>query len=157
SPSTPTPMAYSYIGAVSAGQVANIGGQNLGEHVAYLSGGELTMTGATPGTIRYINALADTSAISGGLDWGLNAASNWVRIQPGATLRKEGSNQITFGAGTVTNNGTLEVAQGSLRLAVSVAGNGGARITGGTLTLTGPGRLDSAPLVDVRSGGTLDI
>ena len=58
-------MAYSYVGAVGTGQVANIGGQNLGEHVAYLTGGELTMTGATPGTVRYINALANTSTISG--------------------------------------------------------------------------------------------
>jgi hypothetical protein len=156
SPPTPTPMSYSYIGAVSAGQVANIGGQNLGEHVAYLTGGELTMTG-TPGTIRYINALANQSTISGGLDWGLNAASNWVRIQPGATLSKGGSDQITLGGGTVTNNGVLEVAQGSLQLGVSVAGNGSARVTGGTLALTGSGKLDSAPLVDIQAAGTLDV
>jgi hypothetical protein len=157
SPSAPTPMAYSYIGAVGTGQVTNIGGQNLGEHVAYLTGGELTMTGATLGTIRYINALANESTISGGLDWGLNAASNWVRVQPGATLRKSGVDQITFGAGTVTNNGVLEVAQGSLRLGVSVAGTGSARVTGGTLALTGSGRLNTAPLIDVQSGGTLDV
>src|SRR5262249_49022679 len=86
-PSTPTAMSSSYIGAVANGQVANVGGQNLGEHVAYLTGGELTMTGS-PGTVGYINALASKSSISGGIDWGLNLASNWVRVQPGATLRK---------------------------------------------------------------------
>ncbi len=46
---TPTQMGYSYVGAVGPGTTANIGGQNLGEHVAELSGGQLTMTGAIVG------------------------------------------------------------------------------------------------------------
>ncbi len=156
SPPTPTPMSYSYIGAVAPGQVSNIAGQDLGEHVAYLTGGELTMTGAAPGSIRYINALAGVSTISGGMDWGL-AGTNWVRIQPDATLRKAGSNQITFSRSVITNNGVLEVAQGTLRVAAPVGGNGIARISGGTLALVGSGRLDSAPLIEVQAGGTLDV
>src|SRR4051794_16760887 len=157
SPSKPTPMAYSYVGAIAPGRVADVGGQNLGEHAAYLTGGELTMTGATSGTVRYINALENESTISGGLDWGLNTASNWVRIQPGATLRKSGANQISFSAGSVTNNGELEVAQGTLRVGVPVAGNGSAEVKGGTLALTGAGRLNTAPSIDVRAGATLDV
>src|SRR5262245_13733745 len=58
-PAKPTEMGYSYVGAVGAGQTADIGGANLGEHAAYLTGGQLTQTGATAGTIRYINALAN--------------------------------------------------------------------------------------------------
>ena len=133
SPATPTPMAYAYVGAVGAGQVENVGGKNLGEHVAYLTGGELTMTGSTPGTLRYIIALAGSSAVSGSMDWSLAGPSNWVRIQPGATLRKTGSNRITFANRAVTNNGTLEIAQGVLRLEGSIDGSGAILIssTGG--------------------------
>jgi hypothetical protein len=114
------------------------------------------MTGATAGTIRYINALANTSTVSGTMDWGLTG-SNWVRIQPGATLRKAGLNQITFSGGTITNNGVLEISQGSLRLGAPVTGGGIARVKGGTLFLTSSGSLSTLPLVDVRGGGTLDV
>ncbi len=155
-PSKPTPMGYSYVGAVKTNQVANIAGQDLGEHVAYLAGGELTMAGATLGTIRYVNALAGISTITGGMDWGLSGRSNWVRVQPEATLRKTGGNQITF-SGAITNNGLLEVAQGTLRISNGVTGNGNARITGGTLALVGAGRMSRTPLIDVRAGGTLDV
>ena len=87
----PTVMAYDYIGAVQSGSTSDIGGTNLGEHIAYLNGGQLTMTG-TAGTVKYLEALYDpnvstnTSVISGTIDWG---PSNWTKIQAGATLRKE--------------------------------------------------------------------
>lgn len=68
-------MGRRYVGALFSGQVDDIGGDNLGEHVAYLNGGELTMTGSA-GTVRYINALANTSTISGSIDWGVTQASN---------------------------------------------------------------------------------
>ncbi len=55
-PMTPTSMGYSYIGAVSSGNTADISGLNLGEHVAYLTGGTLTMT-SSAGTLKYINAV----------------------------------------------------------------------------------------------------
>src|SRR5207248_5898689 len=59
SPLTPTTMGYTYVGAIAAGKTEDVGGgRDLGEHVAYLTGGTLTMTGATAGTVRYINALA---------------------------------------------------------------------------------------------------
>jgi autotransporter-associated beta strand protein len=150
-PLTPTPMSYSYIGAVGSGTTADIGGKNLGEHVAYLTGGTLTMTGS-PGTARYVNALANTSAITGAIDWGLNAPSNWVRIQGGATLRKTGSNQVTF-AGPVTDDGVLEVAQGVLRLGALTTGIGSINIsstgdaTGSTARLELAGNITVSPAV----------
>ncbi|HEY7089193.1 MAG TPA: glycosyl hydrolase [Tepidisphaeraceae bacterium] len=128
SPMVPTPMGYSYIGAVGSGSTIDIGGKNLGEHVAYLTGGSLTMTGSAA-TFKYINALANTSNITGTLDWGLNSPGNWVRIQPGATLRKSGSNQVTFGAGSVADDGVLEVAGGVLRLGVGMSGIGSINIS----------------------------
>jgi len=154
-PMTPTPMGYNYIGAVGAGQVANISGQNLGEHVAYLTGGELTANGAAAPTVKYINALAGASNVTGSLDWSLTGAS-WVRIQPGATLRKTGANQITFSGGTITNDGLLEVNQGTLRIGSPVTGAGEIRVKGGTLAPFGLGTISTSPLIDVRSGGTLD-
>lgn len=154
-PMTPTPMAYNYVGAVGAGQVANISGQNLGEHVAYLSGGELTANGAAAPTIKYINALAGASSIAGNLDWSLTG-SNWVRVQPGATLRKTGANQITFSGGSIANNGLLEVSQGTLRIGSPVTGAGNIRVSGGTLAPFGLGTISASPLIDVRSGGTID-
>lgn len=154
-PPTPTEMGRTYVGALTQGKLENVAGRDLGQHVAYLAGGELTQTGVTPGTVRYINALAGSSTLSGTLDWGLTG-TNWVRVQPGATLRKTGANQVTFG-GTVTNNGGMEVAQGTLRLASSVAGAGKVVVKGGTLALTGAGRLTQASQVDVRPGATFDV
>jgi len=155
-PPTPTPMGYSYVGAVGPGQVENISGQNLGEHVAYLSGGELTANGAAPPTIRYINALANASQISGNLDWSLTGNS-WVRIQPGATLRKSGSNQVTLSGGTITNNGLLEVNGGTLRIGLPVTGTGNIRVQSGTLAPFSTGTISLSPLIDVRPGGTLNV
>lgn len=155
-PPTPTPMGYNYVGAVGPGQVENISGQNLGEHVAYLTGGELAANGATAPTIRYINALAGASNISGSLDWSLTGNS-WVRIQPGATLRKTGTNQITLTGGTITNNGLLEVSQGTLRIGSPVTGTGNIRVKGGTLAPFSTGTISVSPLIDVRPGGTLNV
>jgi hypothetical protein len=151
---TPTQMGYSYIGAMGNGTTTNIGGQNLGEHVAYLTGGTLTESG-TAATIKYINALANISTISGSIDWGLTGTS-WVRIQPGATLSKSGTDQITLSGGTIANNGVLDVSQGTLRVGSPVSGGGTVVVRGGTLALTSTGSFNSAPLIDVRSGGALD-
>jgi autotransporter-associated beta strand protein len=125
-PPTPTEMAYSYVGALRAGQVQDVGGKNLGQHAAYLDGGELTFTSA--GIVHYISALAASSNVSGTVDWGLGTSTDWGRIQSGATLTKTGSNRITIAAGAVTNNGTLSVKQGVLRLGVPVSGAGSINI-----------------------------
>ena len=91
------------------------------------------------------------------MDWGLGSGSTWVRIQPGATLRKTGTNQITFGSGSVTNNGLLEVAQGTLRIGVERDGQRQRSHQGRHAGSVGSGRLTTAPLIDVQAGGTLDV
>lgn len=154
-PPKPTTMGQTYVGALKTGTVEDIGGRNLGEHVAYLAGGELTATGSAPTNFSYINALSNSSRISGTVDWGLTTG-DWVRIQPGATLRKTGSNTITFGS-AVDNQGALEVAAGTLVVGSTVSGSGPVRIEGGTLALTFRGLLNSTPSIDVQSGGTFDV
>jgi autotransporter-associated beta strand protein len=137
----PTVMGYDYVGAVQSGSTANIGGVNLGEHIAYINGGEVTMTGS-PGQVKFLEALYDpnvstnTSVISGSIDW---VPTNWTKIQSGATLRKSGSNSVSFTAGTLTNSGVLEVADGVLRLGIVPSGNGSLSIfsTGGATGSTG--------------------
>ena len=154
SPWQPTPMGYEYVGVLESGESEDIGGQDLGEHVAYLAGGEMAMTG-TAGTVHYISALEKTCTISGTVDYSLGTG-DWVRIQSGATLRKTGTNQVVF-AGSTTNNGELEVAEGQLTVTTAVAGSGSVRVSGGTLRLTRNGSFSDAPLIDVRPGGTLDV
>ena len=162
SPPTPTQMGQTYVGALKSGTVENIGGRDLGEHVAYLAGGELTATGSAPTNFSYINAISGTSNISGTVDWRLIGA-DWARIQAGATLRKTGTNLISFiqdprgNNPTVTNNGVLEVTQGRLHIDVPIGGTGTAVIKGGTLSLALGANMNSSPLVDVRSGGTFDV
>ncbi len=124
----PTAMGYTYVGAIGSGTTTDLGGIDIGEHVADLTGGTLTMTGSA-GTVRYINALANSSTITGALNWGLNSSSNWVRIQSGATLVKSGTNTISFTGGSLTNDGTLQVTQGVLQLGVSAGGAGTINIT----------------------------
>ncbi|HEX6963007.1 MAG TPA: glycosyl hydrolase [Lacipirellula sp.] len=154
-PPTPTPMGHSYVGALENGQVENVAGRDLGEHVAYLAGGELTMSGGAPGTVRYINALAGASSLSGNVDWTLTPG-HWMRIQPGATLRKTGGNELLV-TGSLTNNGVLEVAEGTLRIGAGVAGAGDVVVRGGgTLSLTARGGVTSARMIDVRRNGTFD-
>lgn len=150
-PDVPTPLGYTYIGAVGTGTTANISGENLGEHVAYLTGGTLTMT-AGPGTVKYIDALANTSYITGNMNWSLDpsSTSNWVRVLPGATLYKSGNNIVTLGGGTITNDGTIQVGQGILRIAGSTTGSGSIYISsvggtmGSTATLQISGNIDIA-------------
>ena len=115
------------------------------------------MTGSA-GTVRYINALTGTSTISGTTNWGLSSFSNWVRVQPGATLRKAGSNQVTL-SGSITNNGTLAVSEGKLLIRQPVTGNGNAVMNdGGTLDVGGSFRcMQQAPLIDVQRGGVFDV
>jgi autotransporter-associated beta strand protein len=130
----PTVMGYDYIGAIQNGSTTNIGGVNLGEHIAYLNGGTLTATSAV-GSVKYLEALYDpnvttnTSTISGTVDWGLTATTNWAKVQANATLKKSGTNTISFTAGSLTNNGTIEVQQGVLRLGISPTGSGAFNIS----------------------------
>jgi autotransporter-associated beta strand protein len=122
----PTSLGASYDGSVGSGVTFDVGGQDIGEHVADLSGGTLTMS--TTGTVRYINALSSTSSITGAINWGLNASTNWVRIQPAATLDKTGTNTITFAA-PVSDDGTLQIAGGVLSVSSAMSGAGSINIS----------------------------
>ncbi len=137
-PPLPTTLGYPYDGSVQTGTTSDIGGTNLGEHVAFLTGGTLTMN-SSGGVVQYINALAGSSTITGLVNWGLNSASssNWVQIQPGATLIKSGTNTITFQNGTTTNNGLLQVSAGVLQCSTPISGSGQLSINGtGTAILS---------------------
>jgi autotransporter-associated beta strand protein len=83
---------------------------------------------AATGTVRYINALGNTNFITGAVNWGLSASTNWVRIQPAATLDKTGSNTITFAA-PVSNDGTLQIAGGVLSLSSAMSGAGSINVS----------------------------
>lgn len=159
SPPLPTPMAYRYVGAVTSGSTANVGGQDLGEYVAYLTGGTLTMTGTATGIVKYVAALANTSSLTGGMNWGLSGAGTWVRVEPDAVLRKTGTNRISFDGTRITNDGIIDVAGGTLRLA------GGALVTGAGGMRVGPaGTLAIEPVAGIftlddpleLAGGTLE-
>lgn len=149
SPLTPTNVGMNYVGVIKQGEVYNFSGVDLGEHVAYLSGGELTFGGAAAGTVRYINALSNTSDLTGAANWGLSQG-NWIRVQPGATLRKAGLNRVTLDKAAITNNGVMNVAGGELRItdAQFLSGAGIIRVDqGATLRFegaigrAGPGRI----------------
>ena len=114
SPLKPTNVGYEYVGVLEGGEYYDFGGDDLGEHVAYLGGGELACE-SSGGAVRYVNALNGTSTISGSVDWGLSGGS-WVRIQPGATIRKTGTNLLTWNDIDVTNEGMLDVRDGELRI-----------------------------------------
>ena len=70
---TPNEMGYQYIAQVGTFSTSDISGsgatpgQNLGQKVADLTGGTLTMNGTNPGTISYMNALTAYSTIWGHL------------------------------------------------------------------------------------------
>jgi hypothetical protein len=143
SPLTPTNVGVNYVGVIKTGEVYNFSNIDLGEHVAYLSGGELVYQGGA-GRVCYINALANTSRLSGTANWGLSAG-NWVRVQPGATLRKSSANHVTLDIVNVTNNGVIDVEQGELVMTDGrlVVGTGKIRVgEGGVLRFEGfpPGR-----------------
>ncbi len=159
SPLTPTNVGKKYVGVIERGQTYDFNNEDLGEHIAYLEGGKLTVT-REAGTVRYISALGEVSEISGSVDWSMNAASNWVRVLDGATLRKTGSNKITLSGVDVSNNGLLEVAEGTLRFEYypTLHGTGELRVLdGGTLELHGTRGETAATMdfdVELR-GGTI--
>lgn len=154
-PLTPTNVGVEYIGVLESGDYYDFSGVNLGEHVAYLGGGELAHNSAA-GVLHYINALSGSSVISGSVDWDLTSG-NWVRVQPEATLRKRGPNQLTWTDTTVTNQGTIEIADGT----VLVSGNPTLTATGtlriqphGTVAYTNMRNLKLDSAIELN-GGTL--
>ena len=158
SPPTPTRMGYEYIGVVESGESQDIGGLDLGEHVAYLAGGELTMTGS-PGTVRYLNALEGANSITGTTDWTIGVSGDgWVRVRPDTTLKKTGANLVLWDGIDVTNEGAVEVNGGTLSVSrdTTFSGSGGLRVNvGGTLNYVGTPREDTINVynsIELRGG-----
>ena len=160
SPLLPTNVGVPYVGTIESGDVYDFSGDDLGDHVAYLGGGELTYSGGLPGTVHHINALRGVSTISGTADWAMNGTADWVRVQPGTTLRKSGPNQVTWNAIGIANEGFIDVAQGVLRMENNPAatGSGVLRVkTDGTLSLHGL-RGDTTAVINYSvelQGGTI--
>ncbi|MCA9259525.1 MAG: hypothetical protein KDA61_10020, partial [Planctomycetales bacterium] len=154
SPAAPTEMGRRYAGAVMPGDVENLGGQDFGEHVAYLAGGEATVNGSAP-ALRYMTALANTSVVSGNADWGFQRGDA-LRIQPGAVLRKRGVNQLSLVGGTFANYGTFEANEGDVVVYSTMFGDGDVAVRGGTMRLIGNGSIAAATQIDVARGGMLD-
>jgi hypothetical protein len=150
----PTPMGYVYTGVLTDGKVENVSGKAYGEHVAWMAGGDLGQTSAGTASLKYINAIETTSTIGGTVDWNV-ANGGYVRVQSGATLRKTGTNIVGLGTGTVTNGGTIEVTQGTLRIQGILTG-GTTVVKGGALDFAPSGRLGTT-LTDVKSGGALNV
>ena len=158
-PPTPTQMGYEYVGVLRPGDSENIAGKDLGEHVAYLAGGELVLSSRTAnqGFVRYINALESVSTIAGANNWGMSGTTNWIRVQPGATLRKSGRNRFSLDSMTVTNNGVLEVSQGELFLGTGTAfvGSGSVRVNQDGILIVAGSRLDRTTME--FNGGTVQV
>jgi hypothetical protein len=153
----PTPMGYTYTGVLTDGKTENIANKAYGEHVAWMAGGDLGQTSAGTASLKFINALEKASTIGGSVDWNV-VNGGYVRVQSGATLRKTGANTVGLGTGTVTNNGVIEVTQGTLRIQSLLTGGTGAAVVvkGGTMDFAPAGRL-IVPMTDVRNGGTLNV
>ncbi len=135
SPLTPTNVGVPYVGTLESGDAYDFSSIDVGDHVAYLAGGELTYSGGAGG-VQHINALARTSHLTGSANWGM-VYEDWVRVQSGATLRKGDTNTVTLDGTTVTNNGVIDVAEGELSLDARY--------------------LDGAGKIRVRSGATLRL
>ncbi|WP_146397428.1 glycosyl hydrolase [Pseudobythopirellula maris] len=131
-PLSPTNVGLPYVGAIRNGEVFDLAGQDLGDNIAYLAGGELTRGGSAPGVVRRIDALSGANKISGSVDWGL-APGERADVRSGASLRKTGINRVTFDRIRLTNDGVIEVAEGELLL------HDGPRVTGDGRFVIGPG------------------
>lgn len=129
SPPVPSPMGYEYIGVIETSENYDIARTNHREHVAYLAGGQLTYGGGPGTALKYINALEGRSIVRGAYDWGLQPGG-WIRVQPGATLRKADLTGLAVIGGSISNNGVIEIDDGTLQVGGPVSGSG--RMTIGT-------------------------
>ncbi len=143
---TPTVIGDQYIPSYASGETFNLNGISYGKDTVYLKGGTVTNTGAAVNpAVGSINALQGTSTMIGSGDWGVNGGS--VAVVAGATLQKNGNNTVRFMGTSVSNEGTLIVAGGTLQVeAANVSGAGSLQVNaGGTLALgTTPDRTGVA-------------
>ncbi|QDV73881.1 Glycosyl hydrolase catalytic core [Planctomycetes bacterium K2D] len=147
-PLNPTNVGAEYVGAIKPGETYQLAGADFGDRVAYLSGGELTHSGSAAATLDHVNALSGASRLTGAGDWGVSPGG-WVRVQPGATLYKDGANRVVIDSSDTTNNGKIVVADGELvfRSGPRLTGSGSIQVNeGGVLRFDGevrggPGRF----------------
>lgn len=155
----PTVIGDQYVGTVQAGESRDLGGQSIGTDIGYLRGGELTNTGAViPEAMRAIDALEGVNTISGTSDWSFSVRrDNYTRVRSGATLRKNGPNNIAL-TGALELDGNLEIAEGTLTLAGRAPiGNGAIRVQeGATLEIEAGRDLYTVSGRDFESSGTVD-
>ena len=154
-PLTPTNVGIPYVSVLNSGDTFDFNGFDFGERVAYLGGGELTLN-TTLGQLKYLSALFGSSVISGSLDYALD--DGWFRVQSGAVLNKQGSNQISLNSVDISNEGVINIADGSLLLESTslVSGAGLIRVKpNGELAYYGRGSRTTLDYSVELAGGTL--
>ena len=122
------------------------------------SGDSVTNTGGTilasgTGSIADLNGVSITggtlTSTSGGIFQAYASATlNTLTISTGSTVNVLDNNSLNLGAGTITNNGTINEISAGDNTFVSIAGN---------TTLAGTGTLTMSPHVQnyIQGGGTL--
>ena len=100
--------------------------------VHYLKGGALTNSGAAqPIGLRAIDALSGDSVFGGTGNFGFEVAEDdFLRVRSGATLRKQGSNQVSLDGALIDVAGSLLVEGGTLQFEdiEGVSGGGTIRV-----------------------------
>ncbi|MGN6503993.1 MAG: glycosyl hydrolase, partial [Tepidisphaeraceae bacterium] len=130
-PFTPSSLGDLYNGrSYFEGTTLNLDGHE-GDDTFYLHGGTLQNNTGVPCSLRFIDAIDGFSEVQGSTDW--TVQNGWVRVRSGATLRKYGTNAVSFDGIPVTNDGQLFVKAGTLALM------NGATVTGAGLMKTEAG------------------
>ncbi len=154
-PLTPTVIGDVTVGTLYPGDAFDLDGVSQGTDVFYVRGGQITNTGpSVPVAMRAIDAIDGVSSIAGVGDWGISTNAE-VRVRSNATLRKSGTNTITFANADVQNDGVIDIASGTLQLnGGQLSGSGTVRVgSDATLGLLGPGGRENFLLV----GSQLDV
>lgn len=122
----PTVIGDQYVGTVMPGEVKDLAGVSLGTDVVYLRGGTLANTGiAVPKAMRAIDSLEGINTISADTDYSISDTRlSYVRVRPNSTLRKIGPAQVEL-TGAISNQGTIHVEEGSVRLYDGTYSGGG--------------------------------
>ncbi len=123
--------------------------------------GSGSLPSSTAVTISAVGAALDISGISGSTTTvGSIAGINGAAVVLGAkTITAGGDNSsTTFAGGIIGTGGFTKAGSGTLTLTGSSFYQGATTVTGGTLALTGDGRLPSTSLVDTAvSGARFDV
>ncbi|MBK7424763.1 MAG: hypothetical protein IPJ48_17705 [Propionivibrio sp.] len=130
-----TGTTFSDLGTAAAGQTRYLG---------YYGGGTITNSGTYTRsglgtTDTYISVFNNTGTLNvdGGtmaLGWGTSTGA--INVEAAGTLSFGGGYTYNINGGTVTNNGTVQVAGGNLNIAAAATFAGGTLgISGGTLTV----------------------